>query len=244
MWNISRAIRKTRPPAPAGQASFDHGGFAPVLLALQKGGLAHVALKPDVLEGYIETTTEVDPDALSRNEALAFWLNLYNAGAIRLAVKAMMAGHDSVLRLPGAFGEAFARFGGENLSLDAIEHGKVRRFGDPRVHTALVCGSISCPTVRFEPYTGLSVDDQLDNQIRSFLAGGGAVLNPDRSVSLSRILHWYGADFVRPHRMPTLLPSARSSVLQAIQRWLPDEMRGSRRVAFQPYDWGLGCSIG
>ena len=49
--------------------------------------------------------------------------------------------------------------------LDDIEHGKVRRFGDPRIHSALVCGSVSCPTLRFEPYEGDRLDASADPDV-------------------------------------------------------------------------------
>jgi hypothetical protein len=57
----------------------------------------------------------------------------------------------SVLRMPGAFSAPFVTVAGERLSLDAIEHAKIRRFADPRIHAALVCGSVSCPTLRPPP---------------------------------------------------------------------------------------------
>ena len=53
---------------------------------------------------------------------------------------------------PGAFDAPWAMVGGESLSLNDIEHGKIRRFRDPRIHAALVCGSVSCPTLRYEPF--------------------------------------------------------------------------------------------
>ena len=85
-------------------------------------------------------------------ERLAFWLNLYNAGALALAADTLSAGENTVLRIPGAFDAPWAMVGGESLSLNDIEHGKIRRFGDPRIHAALVCGSASCPTLRYEPF--------------------------------------------------------------------------------------------
>jgi len=85
--------------------------------------------------------------------------------------------------------------------------------------------------------------------MRSFLASGAAVADHDAGViSLSRVFRWYGGDFVRPSRMPTLAPSAGSKVLASIRKWLPGELvdwvdATEPEVAFQDYDWGLGCSI-
>ncbi len=135
------------------------------------------------------------------------------------------------------------------MSLNDIEHGKIRRFGDPRIHGALVCGSVSCPTLRNEPFTGALLDKQLDDQMRQFLASGGARLDEaSNTMHLTKVLRWYGGDFVRPQRMPTVRPAGASSLSMAIIPWL-DLLDAAfviveqPTVVFAPYDWGLGCSI-
>jgi hypothetical protein len=237
-------------PNPTGTDVIDHAELTPILEKLRQDGVdALVALRGEI-RAYCDALATLDPDALSRDEALAFWLNLYNAGALDIAAQAAEQSVSSVLRLPGAFDRPWVTVAGEELSLDAIEHGKVRRFQDPRVHGALVCGSASCPTLRYEPYRGADLDRQLDHQMRSFLAGGGAVA--DRSggtLHLSRIFLWFGGDFTRSHRMPTWLPPRKSRLVASLRQWLGDEVTGwidesVPQVSFQSYDWSLACSIG
>lgn len=242
LWSILRVLTVTRRPSPQGSGSVDHDPLASVLESLGDGGLESVAAQVTVLDGYIQAAQGIDPDRLSVPESLAYWLNLYNAGAIRLAVTAAQLEHSSVLRVPGAFGKAFVAVAGENLSLDAIEHGKIRRFGDPRIHGALVCGSVSCPTARSQPYTGVGLSQQLDDQMRGFLGGGGAA-GDGEAILLSRVFLWFGADFVRPGRMPTFIPARSRSVLRALQAWVPEDLKGDRQVRFQSYDWGLRCAV-
>jgi hypothetical protein len=201
------------------------------------------------LDEYLEHLADVAPDTLSSDAALAYWLNLYNAGALDLARRTYDEQRASVLRVPGGFTRSFITVGGEALSLDDIEHGKVRRFGDPRIHAALVCGSVSCPTLRYEPYRDDGLHAQLDDQMRHFLASGGVVLDRvSNHIALSRIFLWYGADFVRPHRMPALLPARKRNVLHALTGWLSDDqaarVAASRpRITFQEYDWSVGCAV-
>lgn len=221
----------------------DHDALSPVLNALDDGGLAAVVAWESHLDGYLDELSTVMPDSLSRPEAIAYWLNLYNAAAVKLAVETWHLGEGSVLRIPGAFSRGVVTVAGERLSLDAIEHAKLRRLRDPRIHSAMVCGSLSCPTLRAEPYAGARIDAQLDDQMRSFLAGGGA-FEADGSLKLSRVFLWYGADFVRPHRMPTFIPTSRTKILHALVPWLPSGIDRSARVEFQPYDWSLSCSVG
>ena len=247
-WSILRARRVTR-PGPFGVAGADHTSLEPVLQALDDGGTAALGRVQGDLRRYLAGAAETNPDTLTRSEALAFWLNLYNAGALDLAARAFAEGAESVLRLPGGFSSPMFSIDGEGLSLDAVEHGKVRHFGDPRIHAALVCGSVSCPTLRYEPYRGDQLGEQLDDQMRRFLAAGGAELEEGtRTVRLSRVFLWYGGDFTRPRRMPTWLPARPLKLVQALRRWMGESAdwlkSGDVSVEYQGYDWGLRCSVG
>lgn len=241
--NILRVLRQTRRPNPYGDGQVDHSQFGPILSTLESGGLPAVVEMAEDVDAYCTKLSMVDPDNLRRGDALAFWLNLYNAGAVGLAIEAYQGGYSSVLRIPGGFARPLVPVGGEVLSLDAIEHGKIRRFRDPRIHGALVCGSLSCPTLRSAPYDGVGLDQQLDDQMRLFLAGGGASAGPGDTVELSRIFLWYGADYVRPHRMPVFIPARKRKILEAVRPWLPEGLRSRSRPVFQDYEWGLACSV-
>lgn len=247
-WQVWRGTHARR-PQPEGSGSFDHASFAPILDAVAEGGVGALNGVQDALGQYRTALRLVDPDALSRDQALAFWINLYNAEALALTATTDGSGLTSVLRTPGAFSRPRTEVAGETLSLNQIEHGKIRRFEDPRIHAALVCGTVSCPTLRFEPFEGQMVDQQLDDQTRVFLANGGA--NPDRAAGqllLSRILAWYGADFVRPDSMPGWIPPRKSRLVEAITPWLDPDVSAwvaaaEPRVGFQRYDWGIGCAV-
>ncbi len=246
--SILKSLLGTRPPRPVGSGDADHSLLEKALTDLSQQTAPEIVVP--TLMRYIEKTTRLDPDTFSRDAALAFWLNLYNAGTLLVAAEASARDHDSVLRTPGAFTSPAMTVGGERLSLDAIEHGKLRRFGDPRIHTALVCGSVSCPTLRSSPYSGAHVRAELDVQIRHFLSTRGASYDAGRDeIRLSRVFSWYGSDFVRPHRMPTLVPSRRRRVLDSLVPWLPDQITAvignpAPRIRYLPYDWGLRCTVG
>lgn len=219
-----------------------------MLNRLQSQGLGSLDEAEEDLDRYLDGLTTVDPDNLTHAGALAFWLNLYNATALQLVRQARRAGADSVLRLRGAFDQPGAVVAGTPLSLNDIEHGKLRRFGDPRIHFAIVCGSLSCPTLRYEPFREAGLDRQLEDQSRTFFASSGVQRTGADRVLLSRILLWYGGDFTRPHRMPTWLPGRRTEVFRATLRWMPDAVRSDLpdrpRIGFLDYDWALGCAIG
>jgi hypothetical protein len=247
-WAIFRA-KRVAAPRPAGQVVADHTPLQRVLDGVKSQGVNGLPDQGDALRAYRDEMESLKPDTMNRDEALAYWLNLYNAGALELAAKAAALAEPSVLRVPGAFTGTWARVDGEALSLNDIEHGKIRRFRDPRIHGALVCGSASCPNLRYEPFHGTRLDDQLDDQIRGFLLAGAASAGTGAGeLRLSRVFLWYGADFTRPHRMPTLLPARRSQLVRVLGKWLDPDTRAwvaetHPKIVFRPYNWELGCAV-
>ena len=241
------ALRVKR-PGGSGSESFDHGGLKPVLEELASpGGLANV--DPANVASYVGSLGSAVPARLTRDEQLAFWINVYNASAIALALDVVNAGSGSVLEIKSGFDRPVIEVDGENLSLTDVEHGKIRRFKDPRIHGSLVCGSLSCPTLRPEPFTGSRVQDQLEDQMTRFMSSGGAVVDKESgTLSLSRVFLWFGSDFARPARMPTLLPASRADIAAAAVRWLDEGQQewfqeAEPTVRYQAYDWALGCSV-
>lgn len=244
LWSISRVLITVRGPIHRGSGTVDHSDFGATLEVVAADGGATLSDHVGSLRRYAERLGSIDPTVLSRDEALAYWINLYNAGALALAGGAQRRRLESVLRVPGAFSKPFVSVGGKALSLDAIEHAKIRRFRDPRIHSALVCGSVSCPTMRSDPYVGPGLDQQLEDQMRSFLSDGASRISEAGSLELSRVFLWYGSDFVRPNRMPTLVPAPGRKIAEALAPWLPEPSSAIKEVVFQSYDWGLRCSVG
>ena len=228
----------------------DHSDLVPMLDKLRHDGVEALPGMQDELARYRNRLAGVDPDDLTRDEALAYWLNLYNAGALDVAAEAQDHRMPTVLHISGGFDRIWVRVGGEELTLNEIEHGKLRRFSDPRMHGALACGAASCPALRYEPFTGDRIHHQLYDQLRSFLAGGGARADRKTGVlALSRVFLWFGGDFTRPDSMPTWLPARKKRLLEVLTEWLDpavlDWVAQTRpRVEYQSYDWSLACSIG
>lgn len=195
------------------------------------------------LDAYLDAVAALpsaDFDAWPRREQLALLLNLYNAATLRL-----IADHYPVKSirdiglLPGAaWRERRVRFGGKKWTLDEIEHDLIRKkYGEPRIHFALVCAADGCPTLRPEPYAGTRLETQLDDQARHFLARTNANrFDPATgTLWLSPIFDWYRADF-----------RGSSNLLEFVRRYLPSDAAtalGSNAapaaVRFSDYDWRL-----
>jgi hypothetical protein len=158
--------------------------------------LAQDALKSDspysLLLGGLAT---FDPATLeSKEERMAFWINVYNIAAIKTIVDHYPV--DSIrsrkinwLGLP--WGRKAITVGGQDYSLEEIEIGKlVEGFKDLRVHFGINCASDSCVDLRIEPYRAAGLYKQLDEQGKHFLASQKKGMRIDRKehkVYLSQV---------------------------------------------------------
>jgi len=173
-------------------------------------------------EPYERALAELDDGALrpvreDRATALAFWINLYNAGT-QLLLDRRPGLYESALRFVRFFHAPAVTVGGTGLPLDRIENGLLRggrsKYGlgylpklyvtgferryaltdcDPRVHFALNCGAASCPAIR--AYDPDEVDAQLDLATRAYL-DSTVEYDPEAGVArIPRVFLWFRGDF-------------------------------------------------
>jgi hypothetical protein len=177
-----------------------------------------------------------------RAERLAYWIDVYNILAIDLVVR----GHPArSIRDLGSWWrpvwkEPAGMVGGRPRTLDEVEHGILRPMGDPRVHGAIVCASLSCPPLAREPYRAATLDAQLDANVRRWLADprkGLRVDQEDGVVWLSRIFDWFAGDF-----------AAGGGTLAFVERYAPPAdaawirtHAADAKVRFLDYDWRLNA---
>jgi hypothetical protein len=95
--------RRLRSPNSGGTGAAGVGGFDEILNLVTSGGVAAIPAGP--VAEHVQAMARVDPDTLSRDGALAHWLNLYNAGVLDPARRAFDATDETLLRIPGGFSE-------------------------------------------------------------------------------------------------------------------------------------------
>jgi hypothetical protein len=194
----------------------------------------------------------------SREERLAFWINIYNTAVIHGVIE--LGIEKSVKETPRFFDRITYEIGEHLFSLNEIEHGMLRGnrrppYGlrrpirnqdprldfavipmDPRVHFALTCGARSCPPVGF--YEADRIAFQMQLVAESFINSPNVEISPqDMTVSLSRIFKWYRGDFGGHKQgiLETLLNFLDESDKKDFLRKNQDRIRNR----YQPYDWGL-----
>lgn len=238
--------------------TFDHGAFDRILAAhvTDAGLVDYAGLKASgALTGYLQEVAETDPARMNEPEALAFWINAYNALTMKLIVDNYPTKSILRLALAGIKGIPFivpkvntpfkvkvGQVGGVTRTLDEIEHSIIRpTFSEPRIHFALVCAAMSCPPLRAEAYTGARLDAQLDDQGRTFLADSTKNRVPldDDTIQLSKIFTWFESDF----------GGSEAAVQQFIARYAEGEVKakleaGGYRIESLGYNWTLNDAAG
>jgi len=146
------------------------------------------------LRGYIETLSAMDIEALPRDAEMATWFNLYNAKTIELILENYPT--KSIRKIGNPWKKDRLVVNGKNMSLDDIEHGTVRKkYDEPRVHYAFNCASIGCPNVKPSAWEASSLEADLAQASRDFVASERGVSVQGGKITVSSIFKWYKKDF-------------------------------------------------
>jgi hypothetical protein len=177
-----------------------------------------------------------NPDSFkTREEQLAFWINAYNA----LAIKGVVDHYplEKAIHVDGFFDKIKHSVAGGSHTLDQIEKQILfKKFKDPRLHFVPVCAAKSCPALPPEAYTAKNVLTKMDEIGRLFLN------NPQKNrldaeakiLYLSRIFNWYQKDFASGGR--TLLDYVKPYFSEKTRNFLNEN---KVEIKFPEYDWQL-----
>ena len=246
--------------APVSAQEFDHAHAdydALLRKHVENGRVDYRALKksPQALKGYLDSLAEVSERQFkqwSEARQLAFYFNLYNAATLKLIVDHYPV--DSIKDIGGWFkgpwDQEVVRLFGETITLDNLEHDIIREeYDEPRLHMALVCAAKGCPNLRSEAYVGEKLDEQLDDQVRRFLASpkGMRVDRRRDRVHVSSIFKWYGEDFVGKYTPRTGfngLDKTERAVANFCAQYTSKANQaylkaGDYKIKYLDYDWSL-----
>jgi len=228
-----------KPVDPLQPSEFSHRLLGQVVVSHVRDGVVdYPSIQADHrFTAYLAQLDRVDPTALAtRNERLAFWINAYNAFAIKGILD-----HYSPATYVGRYRYFIGRdyrVGGAAINLYDLERQVlVKQFQKPLIHFAIVCASASCPKLQPWAYESDQLERQLDRVARDFIN------DPTRNrfdrtrkvASLSMIFKWFEGDFSR----------AAGSVLSYITRYVDDPdlvqdlMRSDYHIEYLDYDWSL-----
>lgn len=229
-------------------ATVDHSAWDAFLskyVSSDKKGINRVAYRSvssadkSALKSYLAALQSTDVTKLNRDEQYAFWLNLYNASIVNVALENLSI--DSILKvksnaldLKGPFNDVVVKVNGKNLTPDQIESGIVRPiWNDPRLHYAFNCAAISCPNLGKQAYKGSKIQSQLDAAAVAFVNDPRGVRIENGKVIASKIYFWYDVDF----------GGSEKAVINHMSRYAKPELKAALKSAGKihsyEYDWAL-----
>lgn len=163
---------------------------------------------------------------MGEKEQIAFLINAYNYYTLRLVVENFPL--ISIRDLDKPWDRRFIPLFGSTVSLNQIEHDMLRKnFQEPRIHFAVNCASIGCPSLWETPFRSRDLDAQLEAAAMRFLKDSSKNRYDGKALHLSKIFEWYGEDFKPTH----------GSYRNYVQEKLGIE--GKPKIKFLDYDWNL-----
>jgi len=165
----------------------------------------------------------------SSKQRLTYWINAYNLYTLKFVSDHYPT--SSITKITAKpWDKKFISLGGETLSLNDIEHKKIRaKNNEPRIHFALNCASESCPMLYNKAFTAKNLSYQLTKQTKRFLADKSKNdFSDSNNVKISSIFDWYKGDFVKKE----------GSVIAFINKYRTEQL-SDPKISYLKYLWGL-----
>ena len=191
------------------------------------------------LKRYLGELAQIDPRTLSKDEQMAYWINLYNALTVDLVLR--HPGKSSIKRMGkkllsfGPWDDQVFEIADTPLTLNDIEHRILRPiWRDHRIHYAVNCASIGCPNLSRTAFSADLLEAQLNEAERVYLNHPRGVSFDDSGrLQLSSIFDWYRDDFAATEQGLLDYLAAHHPQAQPLR-----EYRG--RIRYE-YDWQLNA---
>ena len=199
---------------------------------VKNGRVNYAGIKsaPTVLNGLVEEISTASMSGLNSKQKKAFYLNAYNILVIKGIVKNYHV--EGPLKIKGFFDEIKYEIAGERLSLNEIENKKIRKvYHDSRIHFALVCAAVGCPTIMAGAYKAPKLDQQLNERTKYSLNSKYfiRVNKAQQKVEISEIFKWYQQDFLDEEK----------DIITYLNKFRSDKIPHSYELNYYSYDWSL-----
>jgi hypothetical protein len=234
-------------------------------LYVRDGYVYYRALRQErrLLDAYLNGVAAASIDSASRDEQLAFWLNAYNALALRTVVdhasipqRSREYPPGSIRQIPGAFERLTHRVAGRTVTLDQIEQTILPAFKDPRVYFALGRGAVGSGRLRSEAFTAAGLERQLAEVANECVTHAQCVAidRAQNKVMVSSIFSWREKEFSAAYAdkaAPAF--SSRSPIERAVLAFVEPRLLTTERdflatnefrVEYAPFDWSLNDLTG
>ena len=192
------------------------------------------------LDAYLARLAALPISRYGRAEQRAYWINLYNALTVQLVLAHYpVASIRDIAISPGLFaigpwGKRLVEIEGETLSLNDIEHRILRPiWRDPRIHYAVTCAALGCPSLQRFAFTAANTESLLESAARAYVNHPRGVRLAEGRLLLSSIYVWFAEDF----------GSDDAAIVAHLRRYaeppLAAQLERTTAIAGHAYDWSL-----
>lgn len=154
----------------------------------------------EALAAYLSGLARINVARFTREEQVAYWINLYNALTVQSILGDLARGAGPQLAAaapdtpPVQAGSITVE--GTRLSLRAIADSiLVPLWHDPRIRYALANGTAGGPDLQPAAFEGANLDKQLDAAALHFIAGSHAARFVGSKLEVSQLYAWYRDEF-------------------------------------------------
>ena len=182
------------------------------------------------LDSYLTLLKENAPSSdWSKEETMAYWINAYNAFTIKLILNHYPTSSIMTINDGKAWDLVFIEIGGEEYSLNNIEHDILRaKYKDPRIHFAVNCASVSCPRLRNGAFTAAGLNNQMEEMSVSFINNSSKNSLSYDHVVVSQLFNWYKGDF-----------TMNGSIIDFLNKYSKTKISSNASIQFKDYNWNL-----
>lgn len=194
-----------------------------------QGNVNYKSFKSDdvKLQTYLDFLANNKPTTdWSKNEKLAYYINLYNAATVKLILDNYPT--KSIKNIRSPWGKKWIKIGNKLHSLGGIEHKILRKMDEPRIHFAINCASYSCPKLINSAFTANEMEMQLAQATKDFINDPTRNKFNDSSAKLSEIFKWYKGDFTE-----------NGTILEYIKKHTDKSINTKSKISYLNYDWSL-----
>ena len=195
----------------------------------ESGEVNYKSFKKDSvkLKDYISYLSKNTPsNGATKNEKLAYWINLYNALTVDLIVRNYPI--KSIKDIKNPWKQRLWETANLSYNLDEIEHDILRKMNEPRIHFAIVCASISCPKLQNKAFKAKTLDTQLTKATKTFLANNTKNEITKNQLKLSKIFKWFSKDF-----------ETKGTVIDFINLYTSTTISKDAKINYKDYNWNL-----
>ncbi len=162
-----------------------------------------------------------------KKHKLAFWINAYNFFTIVDVVNNYpVTGMKKI-----GWKSKHHEVEGVLYSLDNIEHNVIRPLADPRIHFAINCASVGCPSLKAEIFDGNRIDMQLDTVVVNALKNPLHLRMVDNKLNATQLFKWFSKDFES---------GGYEGVTDFVKSFAPERLGSIHQVEKKiKYDWNL-----